>query len=577
MLYYGDNLDILRRYVADESVDLVYLDPPFNSNATYNVLFSEQDGTRSPAQIRAFTDTWRWDTAAARAYDEVLREGGAVAEVLSAFQRFIGYSNMLAYLSMMAPRLLALSRILKPTGSIYLHCDPTASHYLKLLMDAVFGVRNYRAEIVWKRSFAHSDTKQGRAMHGRIHDVIFFYTKGPKWTWNPQYTPYDEAYLISEYRHVAKDGHRYKETDATGHKPGGDTNYLWNVKRRADSGERWVPDFDDEYLDPKPGMEYKAVPPSDDRGRRYWAYSKANLRAFWDAGELIHRSTGRPRIIQWEHKMPGVSLQDLWTDIGPELGAEKLHYETQKPVPLLQRIIASSSNEGDTVLDPFCGCGTTISAAQRLSRRWIGIDVTFQAINLIKKRLADAFQLKARKDYVVIGEPVSVPDARQLWTDNAFEFQAWALGLVGARHAGSSKKGADQGIDGKLFFHDDPKGPTKTIMLSVKGGGVEAKDMRDLRGVVDRDKAAIGVLITLEKPTRPMMAEAASGGFYESPWDRKSYPRLQIFTVDELLEGAQIKMPQTGDLRTFKKAPKAKPRSGEKQADLGFGPDVPED
>lgn len=184
-LYYGDNLDVLRRYVRDESVDLVYLDPPFNSRQDYNVLFAEKDGTRAAAQIMAFEDTWEWNQESSHAYEHIVEQGGPVAEVMIAFHTFLRGSDMMAYLAMMAPRLIELHRVLKETGSIYLHCDPTASHYLKLLMDAVFAPRHFRSEIVWKRSSAHSDTKQGRKQHGRIHDIILFYTKGESWIWNP--------------------------------------------------------------------------------------------------------------------------------------------------------------------------------------------------------------------------------------------------------------------------------------------------------------------------------------------------------------------------------------------------------
>jgi DNA modification methylase len=559
-LYYGDNLDILRRYIDNESVDLIYLDPPFNSNADYNVLFAEKDGAQAHSQIKAFKDTWTWDIEAAAEYAAVLHSGDdRVAKCLKGMHDVIGSSDMMAYLSMMAIRLIELRRVLKSTGSIYLHCDPTASHYLKLVMDAVFGPDNYRAEITWKRSSAHSDTRQGRAQHGRIHDIIFFYTNGREWTWNPQYTPYDGQYLESEYRHVTPDGRHYKETDCTAAKPGGDTKYAWRVKRKAESKGRWLPDLEDEWRKPKQGMEYLGVRPYIGR---FWAYSKDNLIAFWKEGRLMHRETGMPRLMQFADAMPGVSLQDLWIDIPPELGAKSLGYPTQKPQALLERIISSSSNPGDVVLDPFCGCGTTIAAAQKLNRRWIGIDITHLAVNLIKVRLADTFGSRIADKYRVVGEPRDLESARALANQDKYQFQYWALGLINARPM-EEKKGADKGIDGRLYL-TDANGETRTIIISVKGGHVSVAQMRDLRGVIDREGAAIGVFITLDEPTAPMRQEAADAGFFQTRTVSDTrHPRLQILTIADLLAGKKIDMPTAHDLRSFKQAPKAKTKKTE--------------
>ncbi|MBA3894949.1 MAG: site-specific DNA-methyltransferase [Gemmatimonadales bacterium] len=344
LLFYGDNLDVLRRHIADESVDLVYLDPPFNSAQSYNVLFAGQDGARAAAQIQAFEDTWRWDQAAAAAYEEVIESGGKVAQVMLAFRTFLGDSDMLAYLAMMAPRLVELHRVLRETGSLYLHCDPTASHYLKLLLDAVFGPERFQTEVVWKRSGAHSDTKQGRKIHGHLHDIILFYTKSGEWTWNPIYTPYDESYIQSHYPNVEeRTDRRFQADNLTAARPGGDTSYEW-----------------------------KGVRPPEGR---YWAYSKKNMEKFEREGRLYYTRTGTPRYKRYLDEMPGIPLQDLWTDIPPinSQAQERLGYPTQKPEALLERIVASGTNPGDVVLDPFCGCGTTIAAAQGLDRRWIGI------------------------------------------------------------------------------------------------------------------------------------------------------------------------------------------------------------
>ena len=533
-LYYGDNLDILRRYVADDYVDLVYLDPPFKSNQTYNVLFQEQDGSRSASQIKVFEDTWHWDQAAAQSYEDVLDAGGQVAEAMRAFQTLLGSNDMLAYLSMMAPRLMELRRVLKPTGSLYLHCDPAASHYLKLLLDAVFGPARFRTEIVWKRTSAHSDTRQGRQQHGRIHDVLLFYTKSDDWTWNPLFTEYDPEYLRQFYKYGDPDtGRRYRLDNLAG--PGG-----------AAKGN--------------PSYEVMGV-------TRYWRYSQERMQELIEAGRVVQTKPGTvPQYKRYLDEMPGVSLQDLWTDIKP-LGAqavERLGYPTQKPVSLLERIVEVSSNEGDTVLDPFCGCGTTITAAQKLGRRWIGIDVTHLAVSLIRHRLRDAFSEQC--EFEVIGEPTSLQDARTLAQQDPYQFQWWTLGLVGARPV-EQKKGADRGIDGRLYFHDEGRsGKTKQVIFSVKAGHVTVSQVRDLVGVLSREGAQIGVFISLESPTAPMRREAASAGFYESPWGKKC-PRLQLLSVEVLLSGRDVDYPRATNM-TFKRAQPVESDASRKQGEF---------
>lgn len=559
-LYYGDNLEVLRRYIPDESIDLAYLDPPFKSDQDFNVLFREHDGTKAAAQIRAFEDTWGWDDAAERSFIETVEAGGRLSVAMQALRAFLGASDMMAYLSMMAPRLQELRRALKPTASLYLHCDPTASHYLKIVLDSVFGPENFRSEIVWKRSSAHSDTKQGRKLHGHIHDTLLFYTKGKQWTWNPVFTPYSDEYTGRDYRLVDEEGRRFRRGDLTAAKPGGDTEFDWRVKKHLDVKERWTADLDDEYLRPRAGWEYRAVRPY--KGR-YWAYSKANLREFAREGRLRHTFDGMPEYKRFLAEMPGVPLQDLWTDITP-LGsgtAERLGYPTQKPELLLERIILSATNLGDVILDAFCGCGTTIGAAEKLGRRWVGIDITHLAINLIKHRLVHAHGADIAKRFVVIGEPVSLPDAKDLATQDRFQFQCWALGLIGARPT-EPKKGADGGVDGRLFFHDESDGgPTRTAMFSVKSGKLKATDVRDLRAVIDREKATLGALISINEPTKAMRAEAASCGFYTSNYDQQKYPRLQLLTIDDLLEGrARFEYPAARQINvTFKRAPAVQP------------------
>jgi DNA modification methylase len=557
-LYYGDNLDVLQRYVKDESVDLVYLDPPFNSRQDYNVLFAENDGSQSSSQIHAFEDTWEWNNESMRVLQQVIEQGGRVADALRAFESYLHGSDMMAYLAMMAPRLVELRRVLKETGSIYLHCDPTASHYLKILMDAVFGPQFFQNEISWRRSSAHSDVKQGMRRCGRVRDVLLFFGKSSSNIWNVVYTPYTEEYLASEYKHINGEGRHYKETDLTAARPGGDTEFLWRVKRRERRKERWDADLENEYLTPKAGWEYKGVPPYNGR---FWAYSRENITAFYKSGHIVHRETGMPRLIQFADEMPGVALQDDWDDINRTGGEEDLGYPTQKPEALLERIIKASSNEGDLVLDPFCGCGTTVQVAQRLNRRWIGIDITHLAIGLIKKRLSDAFGPEIKSTYDVIGEPTDLAGAGQLAAEDKYQFQWWALGQVGARPA-EQKKGADRGIDGRLYFHDDESGQSKQIIFSVKAGGVSVPQVRDLVGVLTREKAEIGVFLCFEEPTKPMLREAAEAGLYKST-DNTTYPRLQILTIQQILDGKQPDYPLHRRDATFKKAPRSRPAAAE--------------
>jgi site-specific DNA-methyltransferase (adenine-specific) len=524
-LYYGDNLDILPRYIKDESVDLIYLDPPFNSNQDYNVLFAEQDGSRSAAQIKAFGDTWRWDVAAAKAYQGAVEQGGKVSETLQGFRRIVGDTDMLAYLSMMAPRLVELRRVLKPTGSIYLHCDPTASHYLKLVMDAAFGPANFRNEIIWKRTTAHSSAKR----FGPIHDTLLYYGKSDRVIWNAQYMEYDDAYLEKYYRYDDGDGRLYWRNSLTA-----------AGVRHGSSGKIWR------------DIDITAT-------GQHWKFTVEKLEDLDSAGQIYWPPGGRgfPQIKRYRDELKGVAVGDIWTDIDRinQVAAERLGYPTQKPQALLERIVHASSNEGDIVLDPFCGCGTATAASQRLKRQWIGIDITHLAIGLIKHRLFDAFGLTQKKDYAVIGEPEDMESARQLAREEPYQFQSWALGKVDARQAGSIKRGADRGIDGQLYFHDEPKS-TKQIIFSVKGGHTGPADVRDLIGVLDTEKAQIGVLISLQETTSDMRSAAASSGFYKAPWG-KDYPRLQLLTVADLLSGKTVEFPRENV--TFKKAPKSEP------------------
>lgn len=397
-LYFGDNLKVLREHVADASVDLVYLDPPFNSNATYNVLFKAPDGQQSQSQIEAFDDTWHWTDSAEDAYWQVLRGPSSdAAKMLEAMRGFLGENDMLAYLAMMSIRLIELHRVLKPTGSLYLHCDPTASHYLKILLDAVFGATRFVNEIAWKRSHAHSDAKQGAKHFGRVQDIILFYCKGEGRTWNPQYSEYSQEYLERDYRRVEPDGRRYRLDNIQG--PGG-----------AAKGN--------------PFYEVMGV-------SRHWRYSREKMQELIDAGLIVQTQPGAvPQRKRYLDEMLGVPVQDIWTDIKllNNRDKEMLGYPTQKPVALLERIIAASSNPGDVVLDPFCGCGTTVHAAQKLGRSWIGIDVTPLAVNLIRRRLSEAFGNDAK--FQVFGLPQDLDGARALFEQDPHAFQLWAVSLI---------------------------------------------------------------------------------------------------------------------------------------------------
>ena len=521
-LYYGDNLDVLRDSIATASVDLIYLDPPFNSNASYNVLFRSPAGAESQAQIEAFEDTWHWGQQSETAFDQVLRSGNTdVADMLRAVRSFLGENDMMAYLAMMAVRLLELHRVLKPKGSIYLHCDSTASHYLKILMDAIFGAERYLNEIIWKRTSAHSNATQKM---GAVHDIIFLYSKGPGGTWNQAYSSYTEAYIAEHFVHLDPDGRRFRRTDLVN--PGVRPNLRYDYL--ASNGRLYKPHSN--------GWKVSLdVMKELDRQNRLFFPAKDEARL-------------RKKI--YLDESPGVPVADVWDDLPPihASSQERLGYPTQKPVTLLERIVSMSSNPGDVVLDPFCGCGTTIHAAQKLGRQWVGIDVTHLAISLIERRLKDAFPDIA---FDVHGTPTDLDGARDLAARDKYQFQWWAVSLINAQPYGGKKKGADGGIDGLIYFRSDAK-TTERAVVSVKGGGVSVPMVRDLKGVLDREKAPIGVFLTLEAPTRPMEKEAAAAGFYAL--GGRQYPRVQIITVEQALGGMKPAIPLVDTGAAFRRA-----------------------
>ena len=526
-LYYGDNLDILRTYIPDESVDLVYIDPPFNSNQAYNVIFSETAGSSSQAQIQAFEDTWHWSEPTEQAYHELVETAPPLlVETIKSFRGVLGENNLMAYLVMMGVRLVELHRVLKSTGSFYLHCDPTASHYLKIIMDGIFGVENFRNEIVWERTNAHNMKAR---YFSKIHDLLLFYSKGDSYTWNQQYTEYSDAQL-SRYK-MDEAGRLYTGRDLTMSTVMESRNFEWRGAR----------------------------PPA----HRSWGASLEQLEKWYLEGRILLKVDGTPRLDGLKvylDELPGKQIPSIWNDI-PRIGntsKERLGYPTQKPLALLERIINASSNEGDVVLDAFAGCGTTIEAAATLNRQWIGIDVTHLAISLLKYRLADAFGDDV--EYKIIGEPRDEASARALAVQDRYQFQWWPLSLIRARPYQGKKKGADEGVDGVIYYQDvDPDTPkkalTRKIVIQVKSGKVSVADIRELKAVVKNQDAVIGVFITLNPPTQPMVKEATTAGRFQ--WlhvEHPTYPRIQIRTIQELLEGRGIEYPQTLDDVTFRRA-----------------------
>jgi len=479
VLYFGDNLEILRKYIPNNSIDLIYLDPPFSSKKDYNIIFKEATGKRSEAQIKAFSDTWTWDKVAERTYYDIVQAAPPeVATLIDALHNVLGNNDVMAYLVMMTPRLVEMRRVLKDTGSLYLHCDPTASHYLKLLLDQIFGVKNFRNEIVW----CYDTGGRSTTSFPKKHDIILWYGRTGK--------------AILHYDSVALQRH-----PSTMH-------------------EKIVIDTD---------------------GRPYQRNIKAGkeYRYYLDKGVLPN---------------------DWWNDLQAlnPAAKERLGYPTQKPTALLERIIKASSNERDVVLDPFCGCGTALVAAQKLNRRWLGIDITHLAIRVMSKRLKDSFP---GIEFEVIGEPKDVASARALSLqkpDGRYQFQWWALSLIEAQPLGEKKKGADKGIDGVITFSDERPTRAKRAVVQVKSGHVHVKDIRELKDIASRN--AMGVFITLEPPTREMQTEAVSAGYYHSPLWERDYPKIQILTIEELLAGKTVDMPPV--IPPFPKAQKIAQKEG---------------
>jgi len=558
-LFYGDNLFILREHIPSESIDLVYLDPPFNSSRNYNVLFKDEKGVDSESQITAFEDTWHWNLAAEHTYTELLTETpDHVAKMIESLRDFIGENQMMAYLVMMATRLVELQRVLKPTGSLYLHCDPTASHYLRIILDTIFGVQNFGSFIVWERSDTHNDA---RYQFPATSDHILYYRKSNNHTFHAQHAGYPEKTLKEWYQYVElADGTTRRMT-----KEENDTQTIPKGARRFNVADMTSPN-------PRPNLMYSykgySYPPKG------WRYSLETMTELDRRGLLLYPSKPEGRIMlkRYLDEQKGVTVGDVWTDISQLRAsmAERLGYPTQKPLALLDRIIEASSNPGDVVLDPFCGCGTAIASAQRLGRKWIGIDITHLSIALQKYRLEAMFPgIK----FKVVGEPKDIGAAKQLASEDRYQFQWWALSLIRARPLGGQegsregKKGSDKGIDGVIAFIDDATGKAKRVLIQVKSGHVNSSHIRDLVGTVQREQAAIGVYITLEPPTRDMITEAVKAGFYHSSGWNKDFPRIQLLTIEELLHNTEVKMPP--QFGTFKQAQRVQ-RADALQGELGL-------
>lgn len=540
-LYYGDNLDVLRERIADASVDLVYLDPPFNSNAGYNVLFRAADGVGTDASIQAFDDTWTWGDASKNALLDIASGTNRQLQVMmEAMHAAIGENPLMAYLSMMAVRLVELHRVLKPTGSLYLHCDPTASHYLKLVLDAVFGTENWLNEIIWRRTGSHNNAKR----FGPVHDVIHFYQKSEAYQHKPVFRPYLKGHVESFFKRRDERGRYW-------------TNSIHGAGvRNGESGKPWR------------GYDPTAV-------RRHWAVPSElvtalgispdlpqheKLDALADFGVIDFPALGSgalPTYRQYLDRSPGMLLQDIWAYqphtrgslYGSEgaidedvrwLGArdkkERLGYPTQKPVGLLERIISASSNSGDVILDPFCGCGTAVDAAQKLGRDWIGIDVTHIAIGMIEDRMRSGYP---GIEFETIGVPKDLASAERLAEEDPHQFQQWVSWQVGGFPR--EKKGGDRGVDG-WFNYLAAKGRIETGVISVKAGGnVTPTMVRDLGRVMERDKHRFGLFVMKGAPTKGMRDEAASQPVIETEFGR--FPALQFVTLEELFDGRKPKLP----------------------------------
>ncbi|MCY3851966.1 MAG: site-specific DNA-methyltransferase [Gammaproteobacteria bacterium] len=482
----------------DDCIDLIYLDPPFKSDTNYNILFGTQNG--KPAQLQAFEDTWYWNE---KAHERVENLKGAIAhpahKPIAGLHLMLGDCGMLAYLSYMAERLAEMKRLLKPTGSIYLHCDPSASHYLKTIMDGIFDGRNFRNEIVWKRR-ADKHNLATKTM-GPLHDVILWYGDIEEANYNRQYTPYSKDYIDSHYKHKDERGN-YRLLPCT-NESGGNKPY-----------------------------EFRGV-------NRAWRFSKDRMEDMYDQNLLVQLKPEGPYYYKKYLKdAEGVPLQDLWDDISPCRGKESLGYPTQKPRALLERIINASCPPHGIVFDPFCGCGTAIDAAQRLNRQWLGVDISSFAIDLIvKERLQD-------RSIPVAGIPLDLTGAKRFAEADRFGFEKWAINRVPG-FVPNEKQVGDGGIDGRAKLMNKWN-DLNLALAQVKSGGLGglASDARDFLHVMQREDAVCGVFITTEKidgRKRSAHEEFESMGRFEI--GANNYPRVQFWSIEEYFDGRFPNLP----------------------------------
>jgi site-specific DNA-methyltransferase (adenine-specific) len=538
-LYYGDNLQIMQDHVPDQSVDCCYIDPPFNSKRNYNQIYNNM-GREDSAQAQAFVDTWTWNLAAEQALERILRNHSQlvspqVADLIDGLRKILGKGGFLSYLVQMTERIQEIHRVLKPTGSFYLHCDPTASHYLKLVCDAVFisNGGDYLNEIIWKRTSAHSSAKR----FGPVHDVIFLYAKSEAYVWNSQFTQYGTDYLKSNYRNSDENGH-FKLSDLTGAGvTKGSSGESWRGVNPTDKGRHWALPM--EILESNyPELNIKSLSAAE------------KLDLLDELGRIVWPPKGTmPRLKQYLDEMDGVHIQDVITDIKPisSQAKERLGYPTQKPEALLERFLEASTRPGDVVLDAFCGCGTTVAVAERLGRGWIGIDITYAGIGLVQQRLEDTFGKDLMAHVTVGGIPRDVAAARALAerVDDRTrkEFEKWAV-MTYTHNRGiiRERKGADRGVDGVAYVLDGSEQYAKVI-LSVKSGKVGPTVVRDLAGTLEAENAVMGILLTLEPPPKPMLEAAAAAGTYHNPLLQRDFPRVQIASIQAMLDGDRLPLP----------------------------------
>jgi len=565
-LYFGDNLHVLRQYVKDETVDLIYLDPPFNSQASYNVLFKGPVGKQSTAQVGAFEDTWHWGTGTELALEELRASSHRSWEVLCALRSFLGSGDIMAYLTMMSVRLVEMHRVLKPTGSLYLHCDPTASHYLKIMLDAIFGPERYLNEIIWRRTGSHNP----RRSFGPVHDVIHAYAKTSDYKFNIVRRPYMRGHVESRYTRAADGRMKFSS--------GGNVLTGAGIRDGA-SGQQW------RHFNVTAKKRHWAVPGFYEE-LMPTAYKSLNavekLEALYQAGLVeITPDAAWPIMVRYLDERDGTPLTDLWTYqpytqntvwgtdqgidqdvawLGPT-DPERLGYPTQKPVGLLQRIIESTTAAGDVVLDPFCGCGTSIHAAQKLKRAWLGIDVTHLAVQIIEDRIKKHFP--AAK-FQVVGRPEDEAGARDLAARDKFQFQFWSVSAVGGQPRDHQRKGKDGGVDGIIYFKKSARRDGMAV-VSVKGGHhLNPAMIRELHGTVGQEGADVGIFVCLETPSRDMKLAATAAGFVDL--EGRKVPKIQIVTINDLFTSARpVDLPPIYTTSTVLDAVKrAAPRSSKR-------------